>query len=35
MKPQYTALMGRINQALVDIERVVKRAELLFNKIFG
>ncbi|MCX6048626.1 MAG: hypothetical protein NT075_26280 [Chloroflexi bacterium] len=32
MKPQYTALVGRIIQALVDIERVVNRAELLLNK---
>ena len=32
MKPQYTALIGRINQALGDIERVVTRAELLLNK---
>jgi hypothetical protein len=32
MKPQYTALIGRIDQALVDLARVVQRAELLLNK---
>ncbi|MFN8490072.1 MAG: hypothetical protein U0350_20965 [Caldilineaceae bacterium] len=32
MKPQYAALVGRINQAMLDLERVVNRAELLLNK---
>ena len=32
MKSQYTALVGRINQAMLDLERVVNRAELLLNK---
>ncbi len=32
MNTQYTVLAGRIQQALVDLERVVKRAESLFDK---
>jgi len=32
MNPPYAALIGRIQQSLVDLERVVTRAELLLNK---